>query len=125
VSYVPSRGGGTYGVHRAPVPAALYFSSLGPPLRIERLLFLSRRLNPFFKHGDARLFLAERDGRPVGRISAHYDEAFNAYHDNRWGMFGFLEIEDDPEVLPALLDAARRGCAPAGATAWSARWTSR
>jgi GNAT superfamily N-acetyltransferase len=77
-----------------------------PPLRLERRLFLARRLNPFFKHGDARLFLAERDGRVVGRISAHYDEAFNAYHDNRWGMFGFLEMEDDPEVLPELLDVA-------------------
>ncbi len=77
-----------------------------PPLRLERRLFLSRRLNAFFKHGDAQLFLAERDGAVVGRISAHYDDAFNAYHGNRWGMFGFLELVDDPEVLPALLAAA-------------------
>ena len=77
-----------------------------PPLRIERRLFLNRRLNAFFKHGDAQLFLAERDGRVVGRISAHYDDAFNEFHANRWGMFGFLELEDDPEILPALLAAA-------------------
>jgi hypothetical protein len=77
-----------------------------PPLRLERYLFLSRRLNAFFKHGDAQLFLAERDGVVVGRISAHYDDAFNAFHGNRWGMFGFLELVDDPEVLPALLAAA-------------------
>ncbi|HET9740624.1 MAG TPA: hypothetical protein VFP78_21105 [Solirubrobacteraceae bacterium] len=77
-----------------------------PPLRLERRLFLSRRLNAFFRHGDAELFLAERDGVVVGRISAQYDDAFNAYHDNRWGMFGFLELVDDPEVLPALLAAA-------------------
>ena len=77
-----------------------------PPLRIERRLFLDRRFNAFFKHGDAQLFLAERDGRVVGRISAQYDEAFNAFHSNRWGMFGFLELEDDPEILPALLAAA-------------------
>ena len=96
-----------------------------PPLRLERWIFLSRRLNAFFKHGDAQLFLAERDGRVVGRISAHYDRAFNDYHDNRWGMFGFLELEDDPEVLPALLTPPRTGCAHAVATAWSARWTSR
>ena len=66
-----------------------------PPLRIERRLFLDRRLNAFFRHGDAELFLAERDGVVVGRISAQYDDAFNAYHDNRWGMFGFLELVDD------------------------------
>ena len=77
-----------------------------PPLRIERRIFLSRRFNAFYKHGDAQLFLAERDGRVVGRVSAQYDQAFNDFHDNRWGMFGFLEMEDDPEILPALLDAA-------------------
>jgi GNAT superfamily N-acetyltransferase len=69
-------------------------------------MFLSRRQNAFFKHGDAQLFCAWRDGRVVGRISAQVDHAFNAYHASRTGMFGFLELEDDPEVLPALLDAA-------------------
>ena len=77
-----------------------------PPLRIERRLFLSRRFNAFFKHGDAQLFLAERGRRVLGRISAQYDRHFNDYHGNRWGMFGFLELEDDPEILPALLAAA-------------------
>jgi GNAT superfamily N-acetyltransferase len=77
-----------------------------PPLRLERRMFLSRRQNAFFTHGDAQLFLARRDGRVVGRISAQLDEAFNAHHGNRWGMFGFVELEDDPEILPALLAAA-------------------
>ena len=78
-----------------------------PPLRLERRLFLNHRLNAFFKHGDAELFLARRDGRVVGRVSAQYDEAFNAHHGNDWGQFGFLELDDDPEILPPLLDAAR------------------
>jgi len=77
-----------------------------PPLRLERRLFLSRKRNAFFSHGDAQLFLARRGDRPVGRLSAHFDDNFNAFHSNRWGMFGFLEIEDDPAVLPPLLDAA-------------------
>jgi GNAT superfamily N-acetyltransferase len=77
-----------------------------PPLRLERWLFLSKRFNAFFSHGDAQLFLARRDGRVVGRLSAQYDDSFNAHHGNRWGMFGFLELEDDPEILPALLEAA-------------------
>jgi GNAT superfamily N-acetyltransferase len=85
-----------------------------PPLRIERRLFLSRRLNAFFKHGDAQLFLARRGGRVIGRISAHYDEAYNTFHANRWGMFGFLEMEDDPDVLPAMLGAARGWLATRG-----------
>jgi GNAT superfamily N-acetyltransferase len=78
-----------------------------PPLRLERRLFLSPRGNAFFKHGEAELFLARRDGRVVGRVSAQVDRAFNDHHDNRWGMFGFLEVEDDQEALDALLAAAK------------------
>jgi len=77
-----------------------------PPLRLERRVFLSPRFNAWFKHGDAQLFLARRDGRVVGRVSAHIDRNFNAYQRNDWGMFGFLELEDDPAVATVLLDAA-------------------
>ncbi|MFL5824771.1 MAG: hypothetical protein ACJ764_15175 [Solirubrobacteraceae bacterium] len=86
-----------------------------PPLRLERYLFLSRRLNPYFTHGEAEYFLARRGGRIVGRISAQIDHAFNEYHKSRSGMFGFLEFEEDEGVVRALLDAAalwlaERGC---------------
>jgi GNAT superfamily N-acetyltransferase len=77
-----------------------------PPLKLERRLFLNRRLNAFFSHGEAEYFLARRDGRVVGRISAQVNHAFNDYQDKRWGWFGFLELEDDEEVARALLDAA-------------------
>ena len=77
-----------------------------PPLRIERRLFLSPRFNAFFKDGEAQLFLALRSGRVVGRISAQIDHAFNRYHGNDWGMFGFLEVEDDAEVFRELLARA-------------------
>jgi hypothetical protein len=85
-----------------------------PPLRLERHAFLSRRQNPFFTHGDARMFLARRGERVAGRISAQIDRAFNAQQGNDWGMFGFLEFEDDPEVLAALLEAARGWLAERG-----------
>jgi len=77
-----------------------------PPLVYERKRFLDRRKNPFFKHGEAEYFLAWRDGQVVGRITAQVDRDFNDFHQNRWGMFGFFESEDDPEVARALLDAA-------------------
>jgi len=86
-----------------------------PPLRLERRMFLNRRLNPYFKHGEAEYFLARRGDRIVGRLSAQVDHAFNEFHDSRWGMFGFLELEEDEEALAALLAAAEswlreRGC---------------
>ncbi len=86
-----------------------------PPLKLERRLFLNRKLNPYFKHGEAEYFLARRGERLVGRVTAQIDHAFNEFHDSRWGMFGFLELEDDPEAMAALLGAAEewlraRGC---------------
>ena len=77
-----------------------------PPLKLERRIFLNRRLNAFFSHGEAEYFLARRDGRVVGRISAQVNHAFNDYQKKNWGWFGFLEFEDDGEVLDALLAAA-------------------
>ena len=77
-----------------------------PPLRLERRLFLNRRMNAFFTHGEAEYFLARRDGRVVGRITAHVNQAFNDHHKTRWGWFGFIEFEQDAEVLAALLGAA-------------------
>jgi len=77
-----------------------------PPLKIERRLFLSKRFNAYFSHADAQLFLARRDGRVVGRVSAQLDHAFNDHQGNDWGQFGFLEAEEDQEVFDALLDAA-------------------
>jgi hypothetical protein len=77
-----------------------------PPLKLERRLFLNRRMNAYFTHGEAEYFLARRDGRVVGRVSAQVNHAFNDYRKMRWGWFGFLELEDDQEALDALLAAA-------------------
>jgi GNAT superfamily N-acetyltransferase len=90
------------------VPFELYrdYPLWVPPLKLERRLFLNRRANAFFSHGEAEYFLALREGRVVGRISAHVNHAFNDYHGRKWGWFGFLEFEQDPEILAALLDAA-------------------
>ncbi len=77
-----------------------------PPLRFERRQFLDRRRNPFFEHAEAEYFLAWRDGHPVGRITAQVDRNLNEFQSNSWGLFGFFECEQDPEVARALLDAA-------------------
>ncbi|HMJ36793.1 MAG TPA: hypothetical protein VK501_23010 [Baekduia sp.] len=77
-----------------------------PPARLERRIFLDRRLGPYAKRMDYELMLARRDGRVVGRISAHVDHAYNRHHDERRGWFGFFECEDDLEAARALVDAA-------------------
>ena len=77
-----------------------------PPLISERRKHLDRRRNPFFEHAEAEYFLAWRDGEPVGRITAHVDHRLNEFQQNDWGLFGFFESEDDPDVAGALLAAA-------------------
>ena len=95
-----------------------------PPLRLERWLYLNRRLNAYFTHGRAQYFLARRDGRVVGRVSAQIDHAYNAFHGTRTGMFGFLELEDDPaDPGRAARHGPTPGCAPPDATTCAVRWT--
>ena len=77
-----------------------------PPLRLERKEHIDPDKNPFFEHAEVQFFLAWRDGRVVGRISAHVDRNLNEFQDNRWGLFGFFECEDDPETARALVDTA-------------------
>jgi GNAT superfamily N-acetyltransferase len=77
-----------------------------PQLILERYMFMNRKLNAFFKHGEAEYFVARRDGRVVGRITAQFNRAYNDYHGRRWGNFGFFEFENDQEVVDALLSTA-------------------
>ena len=77
-----------------------------PPLIMERREFLNREKNPFFAHGEAEYFLAERDGEVVGRITAHVDERWTQHNGGNDGMFGFFECERSPETAKALMDAA-------------------
>jgi len=77
-----------------------------PPLRMDVSKLLSKTKNPFFQHGDAEYFLAERDGKVVGRIAAIENDAHNEFHDERIGFFGFFESTNDQDVATGLLDAA-------------------
>jgi hypothetical protein len=77
-----------------------------PPLISERKHHLDREKNPFFQHAEAEYFLAWRDGKAVGRISAQVDRRFNEFQKNDWGLWGFFESDDDPEIANALLSTA-------------------
>ena len=69
-------------------------------------LLLDRSRNPFFEHAEAEYFLAEREGRVVGRIAAIANRLHNETHLDRIGFFGFFECERDQAVADALFGAA-------------------
>jgi GNAT superfamily N-acetyltransferase len=77
-----------------------------PPLIIERKTFLNRKRHPFYKHGDAALFLARKEGKIVGRIMASDDPNYNSLHQTNVGCFGLFESIDDHDVAGALFDTA-------------------
>ncbi len=81
-----------------------------PPLRDEVAATISPKKNGWFSHAEAQLFLAERDGKPVGRISAHIDFlALEMPPEQGFGpgtgFWGLFEAED-ATVARALINAA-------------------
>jgi GNAT superfamily N-acetyltransferase len=76
------------------------------PLRMTVAAALKRKKHPFHRHSEVAYFLAERNGRVVGRIAAIENRLHNEFHEDRVGFFGLFESEDDPEVARALLEAA-------------------
>ena len=85
-----------------------------PPLRIAVRDALDTKANPFYREADRKLFLALRNGQPVGRIAAIENRAHNAFHSDRVGFFGFFECQNDQEAADALFDATQTWLAARG-----------
>ncbi len=77
-----------------------------PPLIMERMDALDENKNPFFQHAKVKLWIAYKDGQPVGRISAQIDELAEQYHGIKTGHFGYFDCINDQQVANALLDTA-------------------
>jgi GNAT superfamily N-acetyltransferase len=81
-----------------------------PPLKSDVMATITPGKNPWFEHGEAQLFLAERDGHIVGRISAHLDYLALAQPPEQGmgpgvGNWGFFEAED-ADVAKVLIETA-------------------
>ena len=81
-----------------------------PPLKQDVYSLITPGKNPWFGHGEAQLFLAERGGRVIGRISAHIDHLALAQPVEQGmgpgvGNWGLFEAED-AGVAAALLATA-------------------
>ena len=84
------------------------------PLRLERQMLLSAA-NPVFEHLRWQGFLAWRDGKPVGRISAQIDQLEQHTGNLRsLGHFGFFDASNDEAVAQALFAAAESWLREAG-----------
>ena len=100
------------------VPAELYDHDLNwvSPLHAEVRARLDPLRNPYFQHARAALFLAERDGKAVGRITAQCCELAQQHQRPGDGHFGFYECEASEETSSALFAAASRWLLEQGMT---------
>jgi GNAT superfamily N-acetyltransferase len=85
-----------------------------PPLLMQVKQTLDTRKNPFYRRAAIKLFIAEKDGRPAGRVAAVVNDAHNEFHGEQTGFFGFFECINDQHVADALLSAAKEWLAGRG-----------
>lgn len=76
-----------------------------PPLKDEVHGLITPGKNPWFEHAKAQLWLAERDGKIVGRISAQVDELVLQHMGPGTGQWGFFDALD-ADAAQALIKTA-------------------
>jgi hypothetical protein len=78
-----------------------------PPLIKERLDLLSPK-HPYFEHAQARFWIAYKDNKPVGRISAQFDQLKPISDHESVGYFGMFECVDDVGIAAELFAQAEQ-----------------
>ncbi len=73
-----------------------------PPFVDDTRLMLDRRRYPFYQHSDADFFIAERDGKPVGRIGVLENRHYNQHWGSHTAFFYLFDAFDDREASAAL-----------------------
>lgn len=77
------------------------------PLYQDRKKLIDKIKNPFYKHSLAEFFIAEQNGKIVGRIGAIVNKNHNIEHNDKIGFFGFFECIDNQEIANKLFDEAK------------------
>jgi hypothetical protein len=78
-----------------------------PPLFSDRMLMIDKEKHPFYQNAEMEMYLAEKDGEPVGRICAIVDHNYNKFHNTKIGYFGNFECINDQETANKLFDTAK------------------
>ena len=77
-----------------------------PPLIFDEINSLRPEKNPAFDFCRAQSFMAYRDNKPVGRITAIINDVVNERTGEKCMRFGWVDFIDDKEVVDALFKAA-------------------
>lgn len=87
-----------------------------PPLVMDDVATLLPSENPAFEFCEEVLYMAFRDGKPVGRIAGIINNRANERGNDRTARFGFLDFVDDREVSSVLLASVEEWARSKGMT---------
>ena len=74
-----------------------------PALNMDEYGLLGKK-NPSLTHSQRELYLAERDGKVVGRVAAIINHSVNEHWNKKAVRFGWFDVIEDYEVFTALID---------------------
>lgn len=87
-----------------------------PPLIFDDVATLDPSKNPAFEFCEAQAFMAYRDGKPVGRITAIINRLLNEKTGRKEARFGFVDYIDDSRVTDLLFATAEQWARDKGMT---------
>ena len=79
-----------------------------PPIYSDEWDFYNPRKNRAMSYSDTVLFLALRNGKPVGRIMGIVNKRYNQIHNEKTARFFNLETYQDYDVAQALISEVER-----------------
>lgn len=86
------------------------------PLKMALKDVLDKNNHPFYQTASTKAWLAELDGKTVGRVMAINNHSYNKYQNTKLGFFGFYEAINNDEVSKVLLETAAASLKSEGLT---------
>lgn len=93
--------------HELPFKIYQDYPQWSPPFRFEIEKIFDSETNVFFSKGECERFLVKNRDRVVGRFAVMNTPERDKVLEPTMGGFGFIEMEDDPELAQAIINFAK------------------
>jgi len=94
--------------HQLPFSIYKEDKSWVPHLKQDIEKVFDSKQNKFFRHGEATRWIAQKDGKTIGRIAAFINEKANKKSNTKIGGIGFFECMNDEKAAFQLFEIAKQ-----------------
>ncbi|MFT5668027.1 MAG: hypothetical protein ACI9DK_002227, partial [Vicingaceae bacterium] len=94
--------------HQLPFSIYKEDKSWVPHLKQDIEKVFDNKQNKFFRHGEAVRWIAQKDGKTIGRIAAFINEKANKKSNTKIGGIGFFECMNDEKAAFQLFEIAKQ-----------------